>query len=214
MLSPTQSLVVFPQRLPAAAAEKEPPFPTGGMDFLAIAAWTPSETIAAFVATTSNTRGRTAVRKLPDPGLSLIELMAALTIVAVVAAVALPLYDGYRVRAHRAQAQADLLRCAQGMESHASATGGYALAVDTDGDGAGDASTGAVSANICSVSAPHEVVLSQADTGGFVLRATPPPAAGRLSQDGRLETDAIGGRRWDRNNDGDFDDADEWSWRP
>ncbi len=150
----------------------------------------------------------------PHPGLSLIELMAALAIVAIVAAVALPVYDGYRARTHRAHAQADLLRCAQGMESHASATGGYALAVDTDGDGVGDASTGAVSANICSLSARHEIVLAQADAGGFVLRATPPPQAGRLSQDGRLETDALGGRRWDRNNDGDFDDADERSWRP
>lgn len=147
-------------------------------------------------------------------GLSLIELMAALAIVAVVTAVALPVYDGYRVRGDRAHAQTDLLRCAQGMESHATATGSYALAVDTNGDGAGDASTGPVSANICEVAARHQIALTSADASGFVLRATAPSDAGRLSQDGMLETDALGARRWDRNNDGDFDDADEASWQP
>ena len=147
-------------------------------------------------------------------GLSLIELMAALAVVAIVTAVALPVYDGYRVRGERTQAQTDLLRCAQGMESHAGATGSYALAVDADGDGVGDASTGPVSANICAVAARHRITVRSADAGGFVLRATAPPNAGRLSQDGSLETDALGARRWDRNNDGDFDDADEGSWRP
>ena len=149
----------------------------------------------------------------PHLGLSLIELMAALAIVAVVTAVALPVYDGYRTRALRANAQADLLRCAQGMEAHANATGSYALAVDTDRDGVGDASAGEVSANICTVSARHAIALLRADASGFALRATAPPGAGRLSKDGVLETDALGARRWDRNNDGDFDDPGEWSWQ-
>lgn len=146
-------------------------------------------------------------------GLSLIELMAALAVVAVVAAVALPIYDGYSTRGHRAGAQADLVRCAQAMEAHANETSSYALAVDTDADGVGDASTGPVSGNLCSVSSRHAIALVRADAGGFVLRATP-SAAGRLAADGVLETDATGARRWDRNNDGDFDDAHEWSWRP
>ena len=148
------------------------------------------------------------------PGLSLVELMATLAIIAIVTAVALPVYDTYSTRAQRANAQADLLRCAQGMERHAGATNSYALALDTDADGDGDASTGEVSANICTVSAKHSVALVSADAAGFVLRATPPAGVGRLANDGVLETDATGARRWDRNNDGDFDDKDEGSWRP
>ena len=145
-------------------------------------------------------------------GLSLIELMAALAVIAVVTAVALPIYDGYSSRGQRASAQADLVRCAQAMEVHVNETNSYALAVDTDADGLGDASTGLVSGNLCSVSSKHAIVLVRADASGFVLRATP-SGAGR-SADGVLEIDATGARRWDRNNDGDFDDADEWSWRP
>lgn len=146
-------------------------------------------------------------------GLSLLELMAVLAIIAVVTAVAVPAYDVYTTRAERANAQADLVRCAQGMELHANATNSYASAVDTDANGVGDASTGVVSANICVVSAKHRIALTRADATGFVLRATP-PGGGRLAQDGALELDATGMRRWDRNNDGDFDDADERSWRP
>ena len=148
------------------------------------------------------------------PGLSLVELMATLAIIAIVTAVALPIYDTYSTRAHRANAQADLLRCAQGMERHAGATNSYAMAVDTNADGVGDVSTGDVSANICTVSARHRIALLAADGSGFVLRATAPTGAGRLASDGVLETDATGARRWDRNNDGDFDDLDERSWRP
>ena len=146
-------------------------------------------------------------------GLSLLELTAVLAIIAIVAAAALPVYDAHTTRAERATAQADLVRCAQGMELHANATNSYALAVDTDANGLGDASAGAVSANICAVSARHRITLTRADAAGFVLRATP-PSTGRLAQDGVLELDATGMRRWDRNNDGDFDDANERSWRP
>ena len=146
-------------------------------------------------------------------GLSLLELTAVLAIIAIVAAAALPAYDAYTTRAERANAQADLVRCAQGMELHANTTNSYALAVDTDANGIGDASAGVVSANICAVSAKHRIALTRADAAGFVLRATPPPT-GRLAQDGALELDATGMRRWDRNNDGDFDDENERSWRP
>ena len=146
-------------------------------------------------------------------GLTLIELMVALAVLAVVTAIALPVYDTYRVRAHRANAQADLLRCAQALEAHAGETNSYARAVDTDADGTGDASTGPVSANLCSVSSRHAITVVRADAGGFVLRATAPPGTGRLASDGMLETDAVGARRWDRNNDGDFNDPKEASWR-
>ena len=147
-------------------------------------------------------------------GFSLIELMVALAILGIVTAVALPIYNAYSVRAQRAAVQADLLRCAQGMERHANVSMGYELAVDTDGDGEGDASTGAVSANICIVnSALYEVTVQSADAGRFVLRARAAAAGSAVADDGMLEADSVGGRRWDRNNDGDFDDDREREWR-
>lgn len=150
------------------------------------------------------THTRTARR-----GMTLLELMVALAIVAILAAVALPVYTGYSVRAHRASAQADLLRCAQGMERHAVARGDYRLAVDTDGDGVGDASAGAVSRNICTVDAAHyALAVTSASAGAFVLRATPSPTA-PTAADGMLEVDSVGTRRWDRDNDGQFAASEE-----
>ncbi len=146
-------------------------------------------------------------------GLSLIELMVALVMLAIITAVALPVYRGYGIRAERAAAQTDLMRCAQGMERHANIRLGYELAVDSDGDGVGDASTGALSDNICVLGAgPYEFTVRSADAGGFVLRATA-NANSRVADDGMLEIDSTGARRWDRNNDGDFDDSDENTWR-
>ena len=148
-------------------------------------------------------------------GFSLLELMTTLAILAVVVAVALPAYHGYVVRAHRTAAQSDLLRCAQGMERHASERWSYALALDTDGDGAGDATVGEVTANICAPDAElYRVTVRTADADGFVLRAAPASATSRVGDDGMLEVDETGATRWDRNHDGDFDDAKENSWRP
>ena len=157
-------------------------------------------------------RWREFRRAAPTTGLSLLELMATVAILAIVAALALPTYSAYRGRAERTGAQADLLRCAQGMELHATATRSYALAVDANGDGTGDASTGAVSANLCvTATTRYTITVRRADAAGFVLRAE---AVGATDGDGPLELDNTGATRWDRNGDGDFDDQDEDSWQP
>lgn len=136
-----------------------------------------------------------------------------LAILAVLAAVALPVYRGYALRAMRTSAQADLLRCAQGMERHAGRAGSYAGAADSNGDGAPDADVGPVSANVCAaVADAYRVTVSAADARRFVLQATP-AVGGGAAGDGTLTIDSVGVRRWDRNDDGDFDDADENSWR-
>ena len=147
-----------------------------------------------------------------DGAFSLLELLVAVAILAIVVSVAVPVYTTYSLRAHRVNAQADLLRCAQGLERHAAETMGYAMAVDTDGDGEGDASTGPVSANLCAVAVDvYEITLQAADPGDFVLRAVP-RSDGVAAAEGVLELDSIGTRRWDRNGDGDFDDAREQQW--
>lgn len=148
-------------------------------------------------------------------GFSLIELLLALAILTIASAIALPIYNGYSVRAERTGIQAHLMRCAQGMERHANVAMSYEGAVDTDGDGAGDASTGLVSANICKVDAKaYTVTVHGADASRFVLRARAVQPDSPVGRDGMLELDSAGGRRWDRNNDGDFDDDGETGWQP
>jgi len=147
-----------------------------------------------------------------DRAFSLLELLVAVAILVIVVSVAVPVYTAYSLRAHRVNAQADLFRCAQGLERHATESRSYAMAVDTDGDGVGDASTGPVSANLCTVAAgAYEISLHAATAADFVLRATP-RGDGAAAVEGVVELDSTGVRRWDRNGDGDFDDADERRW--
>ena len=136
---------------------------------------------------------------------TLIELMAALGILAILAALASPLYTRYSVGAHRAMAQADLLRCAQGMERHASLTFSYLSAIDTDDDGVGDVDAGRVTPNVCTPTSTHyRIDLVDPDAGGFLLRASPVQPGNPVDGDGDLALDATGARFWDRNDDGDI----------
>ena len=60
-------------------------------------------------------------------GFTLIEVMIVVAIVAILTAIALPSYQEYIRRGHRAEARAALLQGAQWMERAATATGTYPL---------------------------------------------------------------------------------------
>jgi type IV pilus assembly protein PilE len=71
-------------------------------------------------------------RSAAQNGFTLIELLIAVTILAVLAAIALPNYQQYIQRGHRAQAKAALLQAAQWMERIATANGVYPETTTTD----------------------------------------------------------------------------------
>ena len=151
--------------------------------------------------------------RCPPVGLSLVELLVALAVLAILAAVALPVFQSFGIRGSRAEAQADLMVCAQGMERAVGVGFGYAGLVDSDEDGAGDADTGPVSANICTANGlDYTISVQSAGTTSVTLRAVPATAGIRVDGDGVLELDSDGTRRWDRNDDGDFDDDGEGRW--
>jgi type IV pilus assembly protein PilE len=139
-------------------------------------------------------------------GFTLIELLVALAIMAIISAVAVPIYTEYSVRTQRTNAEKDLMMCAQAMERLASAAFSYAGLVGPGAD------TGAVTPNICTPSTTMYDIALVAPTNAttFTIRAT--PTSGPVLGNGILETDASGAQRWDRNNDGDFGDANETGW--
>ena len=100
-------------------------------------------------------------------GFTLIELLVALAIMAIISAVAVPIYTEYSVRTQRTNAEKDLMLCAQSMERLASAAFTYAGQV---GPGA---NTGAVTANICTpTTTMYSIIVTAANATAFTIRAT------------------------------------------
>ena len=148
-----------------------------------------------------------------NAGFSLIELLIALAIMAIVAAVALPLYNQFTDRAFRSEAQADLLDCAQALERFASISFSYENASDTDADGIGDDDgPGPIASQICtpgSAAAGRYAFTVVGSATAFTLTADP---QGSLADDGLMTYNSVGVRGWDQNGDDDTTDADEQTW--
>lgn len=124
-----------------------------------------------------------------NAGFTLIELMIAVAILAIVAAVALPIYNQYSDRTYRSEAMADILACAQGLEQYSARNFGYTGA---------DAEFAA--GNICD---PESVAqgrynfnIAVPDANSFTITATP---IGPMAGDGDLTYNQAGQRTWDGN---------------
>ncbi len=145
-------------------------------------------------------------------GFTLVELLVAVAIMAIISAVAIPFYTQYSLRTYRSEGQADLMGCGQALERFASINFNYLNAADTDDDGIGDADAGPIASAICapiSVAQGRYNITVNGTAAGFVLTATP---AGRMDGDGIMTFDSVGNRGWDQNDDGDTTDAGEQDW--
>lgn len=137
--------------------------------------------------------------------------MVALAILAIVSAIAVPLYTQYADRTYRSQAMSDLLNCGQGLERFASINFSYQNAADTDADGLGDADAGLIATQICDPASVREnryAITVVGDDTGFTLTATP---QGEMADDGLITYDSAGIRGWDRSGN-DAIEADEQTW--
>ena len=140
-------------------------------------------------------------------GFTLIELMVAVAILAILAAIAIPVYTRYSDRTYRSEAMADLLDCAQALERRASQTFDYL------GAAAGGADDGVIDQAICqpeSMNAnPARYQINVTGTAAnFTLTAVPQ----NNTDEGRILTyNSNGQRGWDEDGSGGVD-ADENDW--
>lgn len=113
-------------------------------------------------------------------GVSLLELMVVLTIVAILLRVALPTYEQYVLRGHRSQARTTLLQVGQWLERAATAQGTYPT-------------TSQVPADLLKVEGGRYTVTVATTASSFTLTAVP---SGRQAVDvcGSFRIDHTGAR--------------------
>lgn len=146
-----------------------------------------------------------------ESGFTLIEVMIALVIIAVLSAVALPAYTSHQVKARRSDCQASLIGFSQAMEQHYALNYSYLAAADEGADTGAPASTVFPSQCPTAGKAFYTLRIQAATATGYTLRATP-VANSSQDGDGLLEINSQGQRYWDRNNDTDTGDDGENQW--
>ncbi len=146
-------------------------------------------------------------------GLTLIELMATVVVLALLVGLGLPALQTYSQRGYRGEAQADLMACALALERWAGVRFSYQGAADTDSDGLGDADEGLVAAEVCaprSVAGGRYLITVRGRADGFVLSAHP-QGSGPMAGDGFMSLDEAVNRQWDRNDNAHIA-PDEKGW--
>ena len=138
-------------------------------------------------------------------GFTLIELLVALAIMAIISAVAVPIYTEYSIRTQRTNAEKDLMLCAQSMERLASADlhlcGAYRGRRHRGRDG--------------EHLHPNDHGLCDRGHRGeceHVHDSRDATANAGHERTACSRSTRTGATRWDRNNDGDFGDANETQW--
>lgn len=120
-------------------------------------------------------------------GFTLMELVIVVAMVAILASIALPSYEAYVLRAHRAEAMRRLNEVALAQERHYTACNRFAAALAGDPQ----ACTGLGIADL-DVSDGSYVLSMDLANGGFVLRATPQGTQVHDTACGELSIDDLG----------------------
>lgn len=142
-------------------------------------------------------------------GFTLVELLIAVAIVAILAAIAYPSYRNQIERSRRADAQTVLMQAAQFMERIYTENGCYnpddsCSAANNPGGVTMPYSKSPIDGN----EAYYAIAVTELDRNRFVLRATP---QGSEAGAGLLEITDTGERRWDRDRN-DAIDVGEDNW--
>ena len=140
-------------------------------------------------------------------GFTLIELMVAVTIFAIISAIAIPLYTQYSQRSFRTESMSDLMNCGQALERGNAINFTY-VGANPGGDGT------ALDVAVCNPNSNlsgRYAITATTTVNGYDLLATP---AGAMAGTGILTLDQAGNRGWDESDpsDGDTTDAGEDNW--
>ena len=128
-------------------------------------------------------------------GFTLIELMVAVTIFAIISAIAIPLYTQYTQRGFRTELMGDLLTCAQALERFNAINFTY-VGANPGGD---DTALDAAICNPASVRQARYAITAVTTATTYDLTAVP---AGPMAGTGNLTIDEAGNRTWDEGADG------------
>ena len=137
-------------------------------------------------------------------GFTLVELMVALTIFAMISAIAIPVYTEYSERGYRTELMSDLMTCAQGLERFNAINFTY-VGANPGGD---DTALDAAICNPISVRQGRYAITAVTTVDTYDLTAVP---AGPMEDTGNLTLDEAGNRTWDEDDDGVLD-AGEDNW--
>jgi type IV pilus assembly protein PilE len=136
--------------------------------------------------------------KVHSKGFTLIELVIALTVLGILAAIAYPSYQNQVAKSRRGDAQAALMAFANAMERYYTQNNTYA------GAAVGAGGVFPAEAPVDGSNKYYDLSIPTATVSAYTLRAVPKNGQ---AGDGRLEIDSDGTRHWYANDNGSGTDT-------
>ena len=140
-------------------------------------------------------------------GITLIELMVVVAIIAILVAIAAPMYANYITEARRKTAQGQMVQVAAVLErffSDNNTYAGFPL-----GDGAGNLFPDHLPRDVPHANRYYDVTIPVQTPNAFTIQAD---ALNQQAGDGLMTLTSTGAKARDENNDGDTNDAGEDDW--